>query len=461
MELDKHFKKAVEDLNPLRVLNLFKMITRTDCELLGINPVEGRPEMFIWQYLLAPPVCIRPSVAQEIASTEDDLTTKLADIVHISSLIKAALQNGQPLGTIMEQWDFMQLQIAMYINSDVPGLQQPGFSKAIRGFCQRLKGKQGRFCGNLSGKRVDFSGRTVISPAPNLSIEQVALPEPIAKKMTYPERVFQHNIETMRVHIRNGPSKWAGANQIHRKGEEIKRSLQFGNRHEIARNLGIGDIVERHIKDGDVVLFNRQPSLHKLSIMAHFAKIRPGRTFRFNECVCGPYNADFDGDEMNIHIPQTIEARTEATILMGVKNNLCTPKNGELIISAIQDFITASYLLSCKDKFFDRKTFTQLCLGMADGNMHVEIPLPAIMKPEAMWTGKQLFGVLMRPNKQSNVLVNLDAKCRDYKKPLLVQAPDMDINDGWLVLRNSQVMCGRMDKITVGSGNKDSIFYTI
>jgi DNA-directed RNA polymerase III subunit RPC1 len=221
MELDKHFQKAVEDLNPLRVLNLFKLITPTDCELLGINPVEGRPEMFIWQYLPAPPVCIRPSVAQENASTEDDLTTKLADIVHISSLIKAALQNGQPLGTIMEQWDFMQLQIAMYVNSDIPGLQQPGFGKAIRGFCQRLKGKQGRFRGNLSGKRVDFSGRTVISPDPNLSIEQVALPELIAKKMTYPERVFQHNIEKMREHIRNGPSKWPGANQIHRKGKRI------------------------------------------------------------------------------------------------------------------------------------------------------------------------------------------------------------------------------------------------
>lgn len=146
---------------------------------------------------------------------------------------------------------------------------------------------------------------------------------------------------------------------------------------------------------------------------------------------------------------------------MGVKNNLCTPKNGELIISATQDFITASYLLSCKDKFFDRKKFTQLCLGMVDGNVHVDIPPPAIVKPEAMWTGKQLFGVLMRPNKQSNVLVNLDAKCRDYRKPLVVQAPDMDINDGWLVVRNSQVMCGRMDKTTVGSGNKDSIFYTI
>ncbi|KAI9745421.1 MAG: hypothetical protein M1818_000955 [Claussenomyces sp. TS43310] len=404
-EVDKHIKKAVEDLNPLRVLNLFKMITPRDCELLGINPAEGRPEMFIWQYIPAPPVCIRPSVAQDNASTEDDLSTKLADIVYISSLIKAALQKGEPLGTIMEQWEFMQLQIAI--------------------------------------------------------VEQVALPELVAKNLTYPERVFQHNLDKLQERVRNGPSKWPGANQIQKLGEENKRSLKFGDRKETANNLHIGDIVERHLEDGDIVLFNRQPSLHKLSIMAHYAKIRPWKTFRFNECVCGPYNADFDGDEMNIHVPQTEEARTEAISLMGVKNNLCTPKNGELVISATRDFITASYLLSGKDKFFDRKTFAQLCMYMVDSNMHIDIPPPAIIKPEALWTGKQLFSVLMRPNKQSKVLVNFDAKCRDYKKAPAGHAPDMDINDGWLVIRNSEVMCGRMDKTTVGSGKKESIFSII
>ena len=88
--------------------------------------------------------------------------------------------------------------------------------------------------------------------------------------------------------------------------------------------------------DEDIVLFNRQPSLHKLSIMCHRAKILPHRTFRFNECVCTPYNADFDGDEMNLHLPQTEEARAEAWILMGNKYNLVTPRNGELLIAAIQ-----------------------------------------------------------------------------------------------------------------------------
>jgi DNA-directed RNA polymerase III subunit RPC1 len=459
-ELDKHVKKATEDLNPLRVLNLFKMISPTDCELLGINPAEGRPEMFLWQFVPAPPICIRPSVAQDNASTEDDLTTKLSDIVYISSLIRSALQKGQPVQTIMEQWEYLQLQIAMYVNSDVPGLQQPGYGKAIRGFCQRLKGKQGRFRGNLSGKRVDFSGRTVISPDPNLGIDQVAVPILVAKNLTYPERVQRQNIEKLRKCVLNGPDVHPGAQHILKKETDFKVALKFARREMEAKNLKYGDIVERHLEDGDIVLFNRQPSLHKLSIMSHYVKVRPWRTFRLNECVCNPYNADFDGDEMNLHVPQTEEARTEAINLMGVKNNLSTPKDGAPIISATQDFITAAYLLSSKENFFDRKTFTNLCMYMVDAKVPLDLPPPAVVKPQQLWTGKQAFSVLMRPNKQSVVKVNLDAKCKDYK-PSSNKCPDLDPNDGWLVVRNSEVMCGRMDKTTVGSGKKDSIFYII
>lgn len=456
-EVDKHMKKAMEDLNPLRVLNLFKMITPSDCELLGINPAEGRPEMFIWQFVPAPPVCIRPSVAQDNASTEDDLTTKLSEIVHISSLIRSALQRGQQVQTIMEQWEYLQVQIAMYVNSDVPGLQQTAYGKPIRGFCQRLKGKQGRFRGNLSGKRVDFSGRTVISPDPNLGIDQVAVPVLVAKNLTYPERVQDHNIAKLRKCIKNGPNIHPGAQQIIKHDSDHKISLKFGNKDQVARNLKVGDIVERHLEDGDIVLFNRQPSLHKLSIMSHYVKVRPWRTFRLNECVCTPYNADFDGDEMNLHVPQTEEARTEAITLMGVKNNLSTPKNGDSIIAATQDFITAAYLLSSKDNFFDRKTFTNICMYMLDGKTHLDLPHPAIVKPQAMWTGKQVFSVLMRPNKHCPVKVNLETKCKNYK------GSDRDLNeeDNYLVVHNSEVMCGLMDKSTVGEGKKNTIFYII
>ena len=460
--IERNHRKAVDDLNPLRVLNLFKRVSASDCELLGMNPAEGRPEMFIWQHVPVSPICIRPSVPQDGATTEDDITSKISDIVHINTLLKEGLITGQPVATIMEQWDFLQLQLAMVINSDLPGIQPQGFSAPIRGFCQRLKGKQGRFRGNLSGKRVDFSGRTVISPDPNLGIDEVAIPELVAKNLTYPERVSRYNLERLRECVRNGTTKWPGANYVLKnvkKPTEFKQHLKFGKLSVHAKHLKIGDIVERHLIDRDIVLFNRQPSLHKLSILSHHVKVRPHRTFRLNECVCNPYNADFDGDEMNLHVPQTEEARTEAIELMGVKHNLATPKNGEPIISAIQDFITASYLLSSKDNFYDRKTFTNICMYMVHGDMQIDLPPPAILKPVMLWTGKQIFNVMMRPNKKCEVLVNLDAACREYNKTLAQK--DLDKNDGWLCIRNSEIMCGVMDKSTIGSGKKDSVFYVI
>lgn len=430
--------------------------------MLGLRPEFGRPEQYIWQYICVPPVCIRPSVQQEGATNEDDLSIKLTEIIFANSLLKAGLKKGGKGTTtsqLMEQWDFLQLSVALYINSELPGANLAPGTKPVRGFCQRLKGKQGRFRGNLSGKRVDFSGRTVISPDPNLKIDEVAVPERVAKILTYPERVFAHNIDEMKRAILNGCDIHPGANFVIDSETGMKRMLRFaGSMKMAATNLKIGDVVERHLRDGDIVLFNRQPSLHKLSIMSHRAKIRPWRTFRLNECACNPYNADFDGDEMNMHVPQTEEARTEATELMGVKHNLVTPRNGEPIIAAIQDFITASFLISRRDRFFNRGQFAQICSYFADADLQIDLPPPAIWKPERLWTGKQVFGTLIRPNNKSSVLVNLEAQCRTFEKPRAGYIKDMSPNDGWLVIQNSEVMCGVMDKSTVGDGKKNSVF---
>ncbi|KAG6874000.1 hypothetical protein C0995_007957 [Termitomyces sp. Mi166 len=412
-ELALYINKAVhEDLNPLK-----------DCELLGMQPAFGRPEEFLWQYISVPPACIRPSVAQDGASNEDDITVKLTEIVFTNALIKQGLAKGSPTPQFMEQWEFLQLSVAMYVNSELPGVpSQPG-QKPIRGFVQRLKGKQGRFRGNLSGKRVDFSGRTVISPDPNLRIDEVAVPERVAKVLTYPERVTPHNMEKLKQAIRNGPDVHPGANFVARG--ENKKFLKFGNRNAIAEGLAVGDVVERHVIDGDVVLFNRQPN-----------------------------------------VPQTEEARTEALELMSVKHNLVTPRNGEPVIAAIQDFITASFLISRKDRFFDRRQFTQICCYLGDANMQIDIPPPTIWKPVRLWTGKQIFNVLMRPNKNSKIFVNVESKCHKWEEAKAVNykmnpLADLSPNDGWLVIVNSEIMCGVMDKATVGSGKKKSIFGVI
>ncbi|EJU06145.1 subunit of DNA dependent RNA-polymerase [Dacryopinax primogenitus] len=512
-DLAPHIAKAVEDMHPLRVLTLFENITDEDCELLGMHPEHGRPEQFIWHYISVPPVAIRPSVQQDGASNEDDLTVKLTEIVFCNALIREGLRKGNATSNIMENWDFLQAGVALYINSEQPNLSPAYVQKPIRGFCQRLKGKQGRFRGNLSGKRVDFSGRTVISPDPNLRIDEVAIPKRVAVKLTYPARVNEYNIESLRQAVRNGPLEWPGANFVQSGapgsfglGGGIKRFLMYANRFEVADRLQVGDVVERHLIDGDVILFNRQPSLHKLSIMCHRVKVRPWRTFRLNECVCGPYGADFDGDEMNIHVPQTEEARTEALELMSVKKNLVTPRNGEPVIAATQDFVTAAYLLSNRDTFYDRRAFTQICTYMADALEDIDLPPPTIWRPECLWTGKQIFNVLMRPNSKSRVLVNVESPCNRGEKPTARYYPlslrtlkpgrsgdpqfsfaelerqaeeaektgkmkddpyadfcqplpmDLSPNDGWLVIVNSEIMCGVMDKATVGSGKKKSVF---
>lgn len=157
----------------------------------------------------------------------------------------------------------------MYINAETPGIPADKGQKPMRGLCQRLKGKQGRFRGNLSGKRVDFSGRTVISPDPNLRIDEVAVPQRVAKTLTYPERVTSHNVDALREAVINGCDIWPGANfaTVAASGG-FKRYLKFGQREQIAAQLAVGDVVERHLRDGDIVLFNRQPSLHKVCLLA-------------------------------------------------------------------------------------------------------------------------------------------------------------------------------------------------
>ena len=237
------------------------------------------------------------------------------------------------------------------------------------------------------------------------------------------------------------------------------KSLAFGNRERAAENLRIGDVVERHMEDGDVVLFNRQPSLHKLSIMAHRVKVMEWRTFRFNICACAPYNADFDGDEMNMHLPQTEEARTEASLLMGIQNNLITPRNGEPLVAASQDFLSAAYLLTQRDRFFTREDFCQLVAYFGDADEQIDIPVPAILKPIPLWTGKQVFSTMLRPNNESSVYVSFETKEKNYASDLNLK--HFCPNDGWVAFRNSELISGNIAKKTIGDGSKTGLLYIL
>ncbi|KAK1271858.1 DNA-directed RNA polymerase II subunit RPB1 [Acorus gramineus] len=442
-------------LNPVRVLELFKRMLDEDCEVLNLS---DRPEKLIVTDIAVPPVVIRPSVITDFgaASNENDITARLRKIITANSLLRASLDESSSISKCMDIWSHLQVECALYINSDVRGLPiGASLAKKENGFVQRLNGKQGRFRCNLSGKRVEFTGRTVISPDPNLKITEVAIPILMARVLTYPERVSNHNIEKLRQCVRNGSYKYPGANFVIRP-DGTKQNLKFGQRNNIANELRCDYIVERHLEDGDIVLFNRQPSLHRMSIMCHRARIMPWRTLRFNESVCNPYNADFDGDEMNLHVPQTEEARTEAIILMGVQNNLCTPKNGEILVASTQDFLTSSFLITRKDTFYDRSAFCLMCSFMGDGMDPIDLPTPALIKPMELWTGKQLFSVLLRPYAQMKVFVNLTLMEKSYDKRQGRET--MCPNDAFVYFRNSDLLCGQLGKATLGNGNKDGLF---
>ncbi|EFO93786.1 hypothetical protein CRE_12654 [Caenorhabditis remanei] len=464
-EVGDHVKKMKFTLlNPLFVQKLFANVKQADIPVLMVRSGEEKhPNDLLLTRMPVPPVCIRPSVVSEVKSgtTEDDVTMKLMEIMLTNDVLKKHKRDGAPSKTLFETWEHLQIQCALYINSEMSGLppdMQP--KKAMRSFTQRLKGKQGRFRGNLCGKRVDFSGRTVISPDPNLRIDQVGVPIHVAMTLTFPEIVNASNIEKMRQLVINGSDIHPGANYLVDKKTGNKKLLKYGKRDELAKLLRLGDTVERHLDDNDVVLFNRQPSLHKISIMSHRAKVMPGRTFRFNECACTPYNADFDGDEMNLHLPQTYEAKAEASELMNVKNNLITPRSGEPLVAAIQDFITGGYLLTHKDTFLPRAEVYRFAAALIDASAKkqtkIRIPPPAIRKPVELWTGKQLIELIIRPDKGSQISLNLTAKNKSYSGNL-----ELCSKDSYVIIRNSVLLAGVLDKSLLGSSSKVNIFYML
>jgi DNA-directed RNA polymerase III subunit RPC1 len=452
-------KSKAELLDPIRVKMLFSQIP--DDELPFHLIQQFRPEDMIVTRVVVPPACIRPSVINDLdASTEDDLTIKLSEIQFVNDVIAKRRAGGAQMSILVEDWDFLQLRLTLYINSEISGIpysMRP--PKPTRGLVQRLKGKHGRFRGNLSGKRVDFSSRSVISPNPNLQIDEVGVPEFIAKILTFPEKVNSINMERLRKLVLNGADSHPGANFIE-DSNGVRTFLRYGNRINASRTLRIGDIVERHLCDGDKVLFNRQPSLHKLSIMCHTAKVHKHRTLQFNECSCTPYNADFDGDEMNLHLPQTLEARAEAAVLMGIKNNIVTPRNGEPLIAAIQDFITGSFLMTHKDTFFDRAKAMQIIgylLAGQESKTFIDLPPPCIFKPKHLWSGKQIFSLILVPSREHRHGICLTTKTKNYSG----EGDELCVADGYVVIRDGELLCGTVEKTVLGSGSKNNIFYVL
>jgi len=382
-------------LTPIDVKEKLERIPDQDAELLGLSPLAGRPEWMVLTVLPVPPVSTRPSITLESGErSEDDLTHKISDIVRTNQRLYENLSAGAPEVIIEDLWDLLQYHVTTFFANNVaqvpPARHRSG--RPLKTLAERIKGKEGRFRRNLAGKRVNFSARTVISPDSRLAINEVGVPKVIAMELTVPERVTEWNIDYLKEFIKNGPDKYPSANYVITPDGKRKR-VSDETRDVLLSELAPGYIVERHLIDGDIVLFNRQPSLHRMSIMAHRVRVLPYKTFRLNLCTTIPYNADFDGDEMNLHVPQTEEARAEAEILLNVQNNIVTPRYGLPIIGAIQDQITGCYLLTQDDVLLTKEEAAEIlsAIGIYD------LPKKAAKREKGIvyYSGKQIFSMVL------------------------------------------------------------------
>ena len=359
LEKPTNFYKGKKRIFPTEIREALVNIPDEELKKTGINSETCRPEWAVLTSLLVPPVTIRPSLILESGErSEDDLTHKLSDIIRANQRLWENLNAGAPEVIIEDLWDLLQFHITTFFDNSVskipPARHRSG--QPLKTITERIKGKEGRIRKNIAGKRVNYSGRTVISPDPSIGINEVGIPFEIAKIVTVAETVNDLNINKLKKLIEKG-EEYPGANYIIRPDGKRKK-ISEDLKEEIMSEISLGYVVERHLCDGDIVLFNRHPSLHRGSLMAHFVRVLPGRTFRVHPAACAPYNADFDGDEMNIHSPQTEEARAEAKILLDVKRNLMSPKNNTNLIGCTQDSITGNYILGFQE--FSKEEANQL-----------------------------------------------------------------------------------------------------
>ncbi len=455
IELDKptSLRENGKKLTPSEVREWLEKISDDDLPLLDINRKTARPEWMVLTVLPVPPVTVRPSVTLETGErSEDDLTHKLVDVIRINQRLQENRDAGAPQLIVEDLWELLQYHITTYLDNQTSGIPPARHrsGRPLKTLAQRLKGKEGRFRSNLSGKRVNFSARTVISPDPNLSINEIGVPIEVAKELTVPIKVTPHNIEWCKQLIKqkikaseNSEEYIPSVNYIIRDMEGMKQRIKVTekNAEEVAEKLEVGSTIERQLTDGDICLFNRQPSLHRMSMMAHRVKVVPHKTFRFNLSVCPPYNADFDGDEMNLHILQGEEAQAEAEILMKVQENILSPRFGGAIIGGIHDHISGCFLLT----HLDRKIPIDDAVHIL-GAINFKGKLSNIIEENGKRyiSGKEIFSTLLPDD------LNIEYKSKTCLNCDVCTAPDCP-HDAYVIVKNGKLLQGTIDENSIGA----------
>ena len=428
-------EKLILQLTPEIVLTQFKRISDEDINFMGFSPLWSRPEWMICQVLAVPPPAVRPSVKHDSQQrSEDDITHIIVNIIKTNKTLQDKI-NTNAKGEIIKDWSsLLQYHISTLVDNNIPGVavaaQRSG--RPLKSIKERLNGKGGRVRGNLMGKRVDFSARSVITPDPNLSINELGVPKKIALNITRPVTVNKLNINFLNKLVQNGPDIYPGAKILDRlNGNSI--SLRYVDKDSI--KLEYGDIVHRHIMNGDAVLFNRQPTLHRMSMMCHIVRImNVGDTFRMNVADTKPYNADFDGDEMNMHMPQDIESESELKNLAAVKLQIISPANNKSIVGIFQDSLLGSYRFTRENINFTHNEAMNLLTLIKN------IDISDILNKENITN----FDIL------SQILPSLSLK---YKTSGFKDTDNYSTSNNVLEIQNGSYIRGQMNKGVFGAGS--------
>lgn len=442
--IDKKKQKTSVVLNIIDIKKIFDDISNEDIELLGFNPELIHPRSFILSVLPVIPPADRPFVKADGNICDDDLTNQLCEIIKANSQLEKI--DGVPVPETKRQKYIQSLKfrILTMFNNSKGKAKHTTNGRPLKCIKDRITGKDGQIRNNIMGKRVNQSARTVIGPEPNLKFGQIAVPILMSKILTVPESVTPFNIEKLNKYINSEKANFvinkkgvhinlkryrAGSNLlegdvIHREGKYInvsglnlaKEKLIEGDKiwrkDAFVKNikypgreykLKIGDVVERHLDDGDIVLLNRQPTLHKASMQAMEVVIRPCKTIRMNLAITKPFNADFDGDEMNLHIPQTLEAQTELRMLSAAKHNIISAQSSKPNVAIVQDSLLGAYRMTKGIQKIKKGQFFNICMkiekfeteSVLDRIQHIRKVLKSKGKKASCFNGKGLVSLIL------------------------------------------------------------------
>ncbi|KIV80650.1 hypothetical protein PV11_08136 [Exophiala sideris] len=418
-------------MTPTEVRAALVLLFEREQELLSLlytsqptsKPVTVSPDMFFMTAVLVPPNKYRPLARQgadEMTEAQQNgplnrIIKAANDVRHILREIRRSRTDKSVRPRTLNESNQAAIVLQETVNALIDSPVGPTGKPTDQGIKQILEKKEGLFRMHMMGKRVNFAARSVISPDPSIETNEIGVPLVFAKKLTYPEPVTSHNFEELSRAVINGPDKYPGASAVENENGQVLslKRKDLDQRRAIAKQLMTsvvpgskgenGKKVYRHLQTGDVVIMNRQPTLHKPSMMGHRARVlRNQKTIRMHYANCNTYNADFDGDEMNMHFPQNELARTEALQIADTDHQYLSSTAGKPLRGLIQDHISMGVQFTSRDIFLDREQYQQLlynCLRPEDYNTvfeRIQMVEPAILKPKMLWTGKQVITTVLK-----------------------------------------------------------------